>query len=298
MTCEQVRAQLEMLVDGELDADREREIRTHLASCDACRSELARLEKLEQLLRDSLEDCPVDPETLLARIDAQLRARRLRTLGLGLAAAALLALGAWFVLARQRQTPIDPRLRVQALLDEYLREAGARREKIADEIASFGPSGVPVVVARLRASDPRAQVELAKILQRYKDEQVRVILLEYAHEQEPPDEEEVILPTLGTEREDAELVPQLLRMAVESKADAFVKKALRDLNRSGINREADEKIRASVIEWLKSDNRELVRRGLEIADYLGLRFTREEIEQLLEAREESVRKAARAFLRK
>jgi anti-sigma factor (TIGR02949 family) len=65
MKCEVARPRLEAYLDGELDRASSDELETHLATCAACRAELASLEQL----RDSLRSLPGH------RAPAELRAR-------------------------------------------------------------------------------------------------------------------------------------------------------------------------------------------------------------------------------
>jgi len=51
MNCDAIREQLSAYLDGELEAEEAEQVREHLASCEACRKELASLEELTGVLR-------------------------------------------------------------------------------------------------------------------------------------------------------------------------------------------------------------------------------------------------------
>jgi ferric-dicitrate binding protein FerR (iron transport regulator) len=103
--CERARAAFLDLEDGALAAERQREVRQHLADCAACRAAWAAWEAEGRLLREALAPVPV-PRDAASRVAAQVRRRRpsgmsprtRRVLQWGLAAAAALLvvlLGPW-----------------------------------------------------------------------------------------------------------------------------------------------------------------------------------------------------------
>jgi anti-sigma factor RsiW len=73
MHCLDVQPDLEAYVDGELGPERVALLEQHLAGCDACRAELARL----QAVVDAMETWPLvaEPARLTARVMAQVRPR-------------------------------------------------------------------------------------------------------------------------------------------------------------------------------------------------------------------------------
>jgi anti-sigma factor RsiW len=73
MHCHDVQVELETYVDGELGPERAALLERHLAICDDCRAELARL----QAVMDALETWPLvaEPSRLTARVMARVRPR-------------------------------------------------------------------------------------------------------------------------------------------------------------------------------------------------------------------------------
>ena len=73
MRCFDVQVELQAYVDGELSPERAALLRRHLAICDSCRAELARM----QVVVTALETWPLvaEPAQLTARVMAQVRPR-------------------------------------------------------------------------------------------------------------------------------------------------------------------------------------------------------------------------------
>lgn len=115
---EEVRELLSAAALGELDEAQQRQVDEHLATCEACRNELMRMEEVlklaGQLRQDRLEDDIYRQarESVLGMVaDLEARQRR-RVAWIKYAAAAVLILGAWVVLQHfmgQQKMPEPPR---------------------------------------------------------------------------------------------------------------------------------------------------------------------------------------------
>src|SRR5579883_620312 len=111
MSCDRVRPELDSLARGELEAAAEKEVRQHLASCVACRRELASVEAIALALR-SAPKVPIDADALADRVIARARrgeprAASSRPAAIGLLLAGILGAGA-AVIARTHKTPEEP----------------------------------------------------------------------------------------------------------------------------------------------------------------------------------------------
>jgi mycothiol system anti-sigma-R factor len=73
MTCNEARARLEALLDGELDAAVAREVEAHLSGCASCREAYQRLERVRSALRAAVPREPA-PAALRARVRESVRA--------------------------------------------------------------------------------------------------------------------------------------------------------------------------------------------------------------------------------
>src|SRR5437899_3194220 len=73
MTCNEVRARLGALLDGELGADGVRAVEAHLTGCGACRAARRQIEHLSTTLRAAVPRDPA-PAALRARVQAAVRA--------------------------------------------------------------------------------------------------------------------------------------------------------------------------------------------------------------------------------
>ena len=74
-SCEEYQAWASCLIDGELDAERERELRQHAAHCEECRAVLDAFTALS----DSVEDALVEPpETLHENVMAEIRRENIK----------------------------------------------------------------------------------------------------------------------------------------------------------------------------------------------------------------------------
>lgn len=61
MRCDEIRELLAGFQDGELDATQAAEVRQHLAGCESCRAELARLEKVKEVAsKVQYKDLPLE----------------------------------------------------------------------------------------------------------------------------------------------------------------------------------------------------------------------------------------------
>ena len=144
MRCEEVKALLNDLIDGELDEEKRRQVEAHIRVCAECASEKRRLERVVALLRSlPRKDVPVDllPSLRASRVGVGLR--RLVG-GLATAAAALLV----------------------AILIMPLLKEGVVTEKAAEPFV-----GAPAVAPEAAAPEPkptvgaRKEVEKADALQ-------------------------------------------------------------------------------------------------------------------------------------
>ena len=75
--CSQVEQKLELHVMGELPADEEERVRTHLARCARCQGALGRARKLLQEL-DLALGAPAPPPDLVRKVLIQIERRRAR----------------------------------------------------------------------------------------------------------------------------------------------------------------------------------------------------------------------------
>jgi hypothetical protein len=125
------------LVEGELDAEAESTVRAHLVSCDACASDVERLERARGVLRASpiVELPPGRLEELLERLPAQereagelrglVRSRRRLLAVLAPAAAALVAVVAVVSTTGGGEGPAEEAAPLQATADAGAAEAQA-----------------------------------------------------------------------------------------------------------------------------------------------------------------------------
>ena len=104
MTCSTTAAELSALLDGELDGARALEVRTHVAGCERCRSELAALESVRRALRTGVVgDVPDLVAPIVERIEneragTERRAEwkvRARIAAIAATVAAVILAGAW-----------------------------------------------------------------------------------------------------------------------------------------------------------------------------------------------------------
>ena len=70
--CQEFEAELSALLDDELSPERAALLRTHIASCERCRAQLAQLARLDSLLAGA--PAPAVPASLRARLDVRLAA--------------------------------------------------------------------------------------------------------------------------------------------------------------------------------------------------------------------------------
>jgi predicted anti-sigma-YlaC factor YlaD len=113
--CMHVRAQLEALVDGDLEASAAARLKAHLGSCAACRAEHELAASLPSRLRALKAPAP-PPELLPAVLRAVQRERLRSRLGpaLGAAEAVLVALAVWYLSGIQGLAGLGARIAGEA----------------------------------------------------------------------------------------------------------------------------------------------------------------------------------------
>lgn len=199
MTCEELRACLDVYLDRELDVARSLDARAHLADCVDCQWAYAREGEFRALLKARLPQVAAPPE-LHARIRASLTAaerpsawarvpRALRWVSLPVAALALLALTfglrAWMApgptpivseLVSQHQvysrmaTPAEIASADQAAVAGWLNQ----RVRFEVPVPDFSPAGIRLIGARLSSLSDR---EVAYLL--YEKQGTRVSLFAF-----------------------------------------------------------------------------------------------------------------------
>jgi HEAT repeat protein len=161
MSCPDVR--LEEYLDGELQGAPREAVEAHLASCEACRGELAELRRLEEVLRAVPAGAAPDAERFVARVRA--RSGRPRWAWLAAAAAVLVTAGLTVVLVARPGTPD-----VREVLARYAASPSPEAEAA---IRAAGPRGLAVLEAALESPDPRVQFASASLLFKMADDATR-----------------------------------------------------------------------------------------------------------------------------
>jgi len=120
MKCDEIRVLLSALVDNELDAEQKRKVGDHLASCEDCRKEYAKLKRLKEATSEmSYFDLP---DKLWAGYWREIYNRIERGIGwffLSIGAIILLVLGAWELLDKfflDARISLIPKLGVGAVI--------------------------------------------------------------------------------------------------------------------------------------------------------------------------------------
>jgi anti-sigma factor RsiW len=126
---------LSALLDGELSAADEADVRGHLAGCEQCRAELATTERMRTLVRE-LPELEL-PSIVVERARWVGRARRPSRLAAAAAAVAAVAASALFVVAGAgREAPVSPEM---GRLVEVHATSGAN----GDPVSQLTPAAVP-----------------------------------------------------------------------------------------------------------------------------------------------------------
>jgi len=126
---------LSALLDGELSAADEADVRGHLAGCEQCRAELSATERMRTLVRElpALEL----PSIVVERARWVGRARRPSRLAAAAAAVAAVAASALFVVAGGgREAPVSPEM-------GRLVEVHATSGVNGDPVSQLTPAAVP-----------------------------------------------------------------------------------------------------------------------------------------------------------
>lgn len=199
MTCEELRACLDVYLDRELDLARSLDAQGHLAGCVDCQWACAREREFRALLRTRLPEVAAPPE-LHARIRASLTAaerpwararvpRPLRWVSLPVAALALLALTfglrAWMApglppvvneLVSQHQVYSRMALPAEIASADQAAVAGWLNQRVRFEVPvpDFSPAGIRLIGARLSSLADR---EVAYLL--YEKQGTRVSLFAF-----------------------------------------------------------------------------------------------------------------------
>jgi hypothetical protein len=269
MTCADLR--LDEYLDGELaGADRDA-VGVHLASCAACRGELERSRKLEEVLRSVPAGAAPDADRFVQSV----RSRSRRPMGRwwALAAAVLIAVAGLSVFSF-RTAPVD----VRAELAQYSVKPSA---EIENRIKSAGPAGLGALEGALDDGDVKVQFAAASLLFKMADDSTRDrVLARFQKSKESNGTWTLSEP--GADDSDDELVPITVSLAVGGQ-DRWAMNVLRKLNR--LNREAQHKIVDSVVTLLHSTNVDIQRHALEIVKKLEIEFPLPAVVELLDSPE-------------
>ena len=276
MICSDVR--LEEYLDGELDAPGIAAVEAHLADCPDCRERLAELRRLEELLSTASPVSSPEPGRFV--LEVRKRAHRPRY---AWAAAAAIAVAAIALFGFPSES-VDVRF-------ELARYAENPDPEIAERIASTGKSGIRELQAALDDSEVRIQFAAAALLFQIGGEPMRERLLA---RYEARDESDAgwVLADIGAEKEDAEIAPIAVSLALEGQ-EVWALDVLRRLNR--MHREAQEKVVDAVVSLLKSDNPKVQSLALEIIRELDVEFSLSAVVDLLDSPD--LGDEARRFLR-
>ena len=264
MSCPESR--LDEYLDGELDAPARAAVESHLGACPACRSELDGSRRLDALLlRAAPGSASPDADRFLVAVRARTRRRPVLP---WIAAAAALALCAVlpFAFAKPRQAADSA-----ALLAEYAKAPSADLER------RLLAGGVEAVEKHLSHPDVRVQFAAAALLFRQGDEATRQRV--FHRLQAPVASDDWVLAT--TEAEEADLVPVAISELQAGTNDAWPMDVLRRLHH--LNRGARERLVASVIALLKSDQPKVQKLALKIVEEADVDFPLTAVAELLDS---------------
>src|SRR6185369_12000569 len=146
MNCADVR--LDEYFDGELSDAERATVDGHLASCDACRAELERSRKLEQVLRSVSTSAAPDADRFVQSVRA--RSRRPAPWRPAIAAAALIAITA--AIAFGLRGPVNVK-------SELARYAEKPETSIEERLRSAGPAALKEIEVAM--DDPNIKVQFA-----------------------------------------------------------------------------------------------------------------------------------------
>ena len=268
MSCADVR--LDEYLDGELaEADRAI-VDGHLASCAACRAELAQSRNLEKVLQSVPSGAVPDADRFVQSVRARSR-RRLSPWPFAAAAALLIGLAGVLLLQNR---PVD----IRSELASYAKKP---TEEIESRIRSTGHAGLGQLEKSLDDHDVKVQFAAASLLFKMADDATRDrVLSRFQQRKEPSGTWTLSEP--GTDDSDDELVPVTVSLAVDGQ-DRWAMNVLQKLNR--LNRQAQHKIVDSVVTLLHSTNVDIQRHALEIVKKLEIEFPLPAVVDLLDSPE-------------
>lgn len=267
MNCADVR--LDEYFDGELAESDRATVDGHLATCDACRSELERSRKLEKVLRSVPAGAAPDADRFVQSVRA--RSRRPSPARWALAAAALIAVAGLAIVALRG--PVD----VRAELVKYSEKPATA---IEDRLRSAGPGALRQLEGAMDDADVKIQFAAASLLFKLADAPTRDRVL--ARFQQTKDTGGWTLSEPGIDDSDAEMVPVTVSLAVDGQ-NRWAIGVLGKLHR--LNRQAQNKIVDSVVTLLHSTNVDVQRHALEIVKKLEIDFPLAAVVDLIDSPE-------------
>jgi len=268
MNCADVR--LDEYLDGELAGAERSSVEGHLASCDACRAELERSRKLEQVLRSVTTGAAPDAD----RFFQSVRARSRRPAPWRLAAAAVALIGITTIVAFALRGPVDVR-------SELARYAEKPETSIEERLRSAGPAALKQIESAMDDPNVKVQFAAASLLFKLADAPTRDrVLVRFQQQKEATAGWTLSEP--GIDDSDAELVPITVSMAVGGQ-DRWAMNVLSKLHK--LNRQAQTRIVDSVVTLLHSTNVDIQRHALEIVKKLEIDFPLAAVVDLLDSPE-------------
>jgi hypothetical protein len=268
MNCADVR--LDEYFDGELSDAERATVDGHLASCDACRAELERSRKLEQVLHSVSTSAAPDADRFVQSVRA--RSRRPAPWRHAAAAAALIAVTA--AIAFALRGPVNVK-------SELARYAEKPETSIEERLRSAGPAALKEIEVAMDDPNIKLQFAAASLLFKLADAPTRDrVLARFQQSKESAGAWTLSEP--GIDDSDDELVPVTVSMAVDGQ-DRWAMNVLKKLHQ--LNRQAQCRIVDSVVTLLHSTNVEIQRHALEIVKKLDIDFPLSAVVDLLDSPE-------------
>ena len=163
---------------------------------------------------------------------------------------------------------------------QYATAEGDEKIRLEREIKALGQDAIPEIVASLENTPIPVQIGAAKMLSTYRNKLVQELLLQMASRQEEPMEEEWILDDIGSEDTDNELIEVAFEMALEDQDEAVY--LLRRIDRSGLNRDARDRIVERIVELLNHEDLKVQKIGLDLIGELEIEFPVRSLVKFLE----------------
>jgi hypothetical protein len=266
MNCADVR--LDEYLDGELSDAERTTVGGHLAACAACRTELERSQKLENVLRSVSSGALPDADRFVQSVRA--RSRRPAPWRFAAAAAALIAVTV--ALAFALRGPVNVK-------SELARYAEKPETSIEERLRSAGPAALKEIEVAMDDPNVKVQFAAASLLFKLADASTRDRVL--ARFQQPK-ESGWTLSEPGIDDSDDELVPVTVSMAVDGQ-DRWAMNVLKKLHK--LNHQAQCKIVDSVVTLLHSTNVDIQRHALAIVKKLDIDFPLAAVVDLIDSPE-------------